>query len=121
MKVARAACNNVSAYDVENAACENKSISPARSVKALRDLLLQYTARVIDFGAHMMFVFHHWLVTDPTQVIIIVLDYMGTMGWAWGAVIGSKVALPNCPYVLFNGDTCLCMEWKLKQQLNMIY
>ena len=35
---------------------------------------------------------------------------MGTMGWAWGAVIGSKVALPNRPHVLFYGDACSLMH-----------
>ena len=63
----------------------------------------------IDSGAHMMFAFHYWTVTDPTQVIT-ALDYMGSMGWAWGAVIGSKVALPNRPHVLFTGDACTLMH-----------
>lgn len=86
---AKASCNNVNAYDVENTASGSKPIHPARLVKALRNVLPQGTVMAIDYGAHMMFAFHYWTVTYPTQVII-ALDYMGSMGWAWGAVIGIK-------------------------------
>lgn len=109
LSAAKAACNNVNAYDVENISSESKPIHPARLVKALRKVLPQETVMAIDSGAHMMFAFHYWTVTDPTQVIT-ALDYMGSMGWAWGAVIGSKVALPNRPHVLFTGDACTLMH-----------
>lgn len=109
LKSAKAQCNNVNEYDIENTTLDSKPIHPARLVKALRKVMPQDTVMAIDSGAHMMFAFHYWTVTDPTQVIT-ALDYMGTMGWAWGAVIGSKVALPNRPHVLFTGDACTLMH-----------
>lgn len=109
LSMAKAACNNTNAYDVANTASNDKPIHPARLVKALRKTLPQDTVMAIDSGAHMMFAFHYWTVTDPTQVIT-ALDYMGSMGWAWGAIIGSKVALPDRPHVLFTGDACTLMH-----------
>lgn len=106
---AKAQCNNVNEYDTENTTLDSKPIHPARLVKALRKVMPQDTIMAIDSGAHMMFAFHYWTVSDPTQVIT-ALDYMGSMGWAWGAVIGSKVALPNRPHVLFTGDACTLMH-----------
>lgn len=109
LKSAKAQCNNVNEYDTENTTLDSKPIHPARLVNALRKVMPQDTVMAIDSGAHMMFAFHYWTVTDPTQVIT-ALDYMGSMGWAWGAVIGSKVALPNRPHVLFTGDACTLMH-----------
>lgn len=109
LKSAKAQCNNVNEFDTENTTLDSKPIHPARLVKALRKVMPQDTVMAIDSGAHMMFAFHYWTVTDPTQVIT-ALDYMGTMGWAWGAVIGSQVALPNRPHVLFTGDACSLMH-----------
>ena len=81
LSTAKAACNNVNAYDIENVISDSKPIHPARLVKALRKVLPQDTVMAIDSGAHMMFAFHYWTVTEPTQVIT-ALDYKGTMGWA---------------------------------------
>ena len=109
LRSVKALCNNKNAFDILNITSNNTPIHPARLVKALRDIFPQDTIMAIDSGAHMLFAFHYWTVTDPTQVIT-ALDYMGTMGWAWGAVIGSKAALPKRPHVLFTGDACTLMH-----------
>ena len=106
---AKALCGNNNEFDTTNIDSNTIPIHPARLLKALRAVLPQDTIMAVDSGAHMLFAFHYWTVTDPTQVIT-ALDYMGTMGWAWGAVIGSKAALPNRPHVLFTGDACTLMH-----------
>jgi acetolactate synthase I/II/III large subunit len=95
-------------YDVENTTSDAMPIHPARMITEARAAMPPETIAIVDSGAHRAFAVHYWESYGPRQYLT--ASSLGPMGWAIGAGIGAKAAVPDAPVIVFTGDGCMRMH-----------
>ena len=83
-------------------------LHPARVATDLRQVLPRDGAVVVDSGAHRAFFAHYFKAYGPRTYFT--AAGLGPMGWAIGAAIGVKAALPGRSVACVTGDGCMLMH-----------
>lgn len=95
-------------YDPDQAKSEAVPLHPARVAAELRRALPRDAAVAVDSGAHRAFFAHYFRSFSPRTYFT--AANLGPMGWAIGAAVGIKAALPGRPVACVTGDGCMLMH-----------
>jgi acetolactate synthase-1/2/3 large subunit len=95
--------------DSAKTASDDRPLKPQRVMYELDSFLRHREARLfLDMGNCTGF-FNHYVQLDPPSRVFAPYGF-SSMGWACGAVIGAKAALPHVPCIAIVGDGAFLMN-----------